>query len=986
MKRFFLLFVALCCTVTASVQARISHVSPVGTLETFQGREAIVVDLGGNIGMVAIATMNVGANSVDEYGTNFDFTTANTVNANDLRSGWYVPSPDELKALYKKMKPNADNTGMEWTVAEGKTLKMPGKYVADPEAFVGTYVSNKDAGSSIGFQFDDAHTGKNVLDISPVSDDWSEFALRPFHKLVPAFNEIWYTTSTGKIVPTYRLKNCGANLVGNYYDATSNLGFILFEGSVTSICDSMFYNRSSDSENERTPITSIRLPENVTSIGDCAFYGSSIESINLPEKLTSIGNKAFYNCTNATFTEIPSGVQSIGRYAFRGCKKLKSVTIPDGVKTIAEGTFYECQYLSSIKIPDCVTTIEDWAFYDCCRATSCNMPKSIKTIGRSSFYYVSALDSNWVLPEGLTTVGDSAFYTVKAYIPDIPSTLKNIGKHAFDWCRGLQAITIPDGIKIIPEGAFLACFAATKITIPNSVTTIEDEGIAYCTNVKNVEIPNSVTSIGYRAFRNWESLESIEIPNSIRTLPKEAFMGCKKLKSVTIPTTITEIGQSVFSYCEELESIIIPECIVSISQDAFGGCTKLKSVSIPKNVSIIQKGAFATSGLTSITIPSNVKTFGEGVFRYCKDLISVEIQEGLTSLEEDTFSDCPNLTTVKIPVSIEYIGRWAFEDCTNLKDIYVYWTDKSQICKLEPSALNGVDPSNVTLHVPFGTESLYRSSDVWKNFNIPTVSLLTIKKSDGSVDEQGTATDLNLTIDETTDDFAQVYTSTDMDNITSIAYSRNFAPVIGKWQCWFMPFEASVEVLDNQGLDVAEIAGVLLDEDNNAVLAFKRKNSGTMNANTPYVIRLRADASETSVTLNFSGANLKISEEKPFTIQSAYDNFTFKGNYESKAIENCYSLNREGDFQKMSAGVKLRPLRFGLTISERPDSPYESNVSSQTKIRMLVLDDEETTGIENMSTAGVSESNVHYDLTGRKVTHIQKGQFYIKNGKKLIVK
>ena len=84
------------------------------------------------------------------------------------------------------------------------------------------------------------------------------------------------------------------------------------------IYDSAFYNCGS--------LTSITLPDSVTSIGERAFYNcSSLTSITLPDSVTSIGERAFYNCSSLTSITIPNSVTSIERSAFSGCSSLREV-------------------------------------------------------------------------------------------------------------------------------------------------------------------------------------------------------------------------------------------------------------------------------------------------------------------------------------------------------------------------------------------------------------------------------------------------------------------------------------------------------------------------------------------------------------------------------------------------------------------------------------------------------------------------------------
>jgi len=75
-----------------------------------------------------------------------------------------------------------------------------------------------------------------------------------------------------------------------------------------------------------TNLTSITIPDIVTSIGDEAFYNSGLIIVNIPDNVTDIGNSAFRGCTNLASVTIGSGVTSIGSSAFENCSYLTSVT------------------------------------------------------------------------------------------------------------------------------------------------------------------------------------------------------------------------------------------------------------------------------------------------------------------------------------------------------------------------------------------------------------------------------------------------------------------------------------------------------------------------------------------------------------------------------------------------------------------------------------------------------------------------------------
>ena len=123
-------------------------------------------------------------------------------------------------------------------------------------------------------------------------------------------------------------------------------------------------------------LTSITIPNGVTSIGDCAFSGcSSLTSITIPNSVISIGDDAFYGCTDLTSIDVAEDnpvYRSVGNCLIEiksktlilGCKN--SIIPADGsVTSIGDEAFYKCAGLMSIAIPNSVTSIGSRAFYGC---------------------------------------------------------------------------------------------------------------------------------------------------------------------------------------------------------------------------------------------------------------------------------------------------------------------------------------------------------------------------------------------------------------------------------------------------------------------------------------------------------------------------------------------------------------------------------------------------------------------------------------------
>ncbi|MBR1962202.1 MAG: leucine-rich repeat protein [Alistipes sp.] len=371
---------------------------------------------------------------------------------------------------------------------------------------------------------------------------------------MPANNEIWYT-ATEKVEP-YKNDRFGANIVSNEWDETTSKGVITFDANVTSIGDWAF---------SRCSLTSITIPDSVTSFGVYAFYSCrSLTSITIPDSVTEIGGCAFSECCSLktfygkfasadnrclivdgvltsfapvglTEYSIPGSVTSIGECAFAGCIDLTSVTIPNSVTSIGSRAFSKCS-LTSITIPDSVTSFGNLAFSECLYMTS--------------FYGKFASEDNCCL------IVDGVLYSFAVGCDlteyTIPNGVTEIGKNAFYSGYFLTNVNIPDSVTLIENSAFLNCISLTSVTIPDSVTAIGGSAFSKCSSLTSVTIGNSVTSIGDSVFFDCSNLASVTIGNNVSSIGKNAFSSCSSLTSVTIPNSVASIGGYAFAHCSSL--------------------------------------------------------------------------------------------------------------------------------------------------------------------------------------------------------------------------------------------------------------------------------------------------------------------------------------------------------------------------------------------------------------------------------------------------
>ena len=424
----------------------------------------------------------------------------------------------------------------------------------------------------------------------------------PFHMILKS-NEIWYTSSYGKITP-YNTNAFGANIISNEYK--DGKGIITFDGAVTEIGEDAFYNRYS--------LTSITIPGSVTSIGDNAFTNcSSLTGITIPDGVTEIEYQAFKYCKSLTSVTIPDSVTSIEIDAFSGCTSLTSVTIPDGVTRIELHAFYGCTSITDVTIPDSVTSIGTLAFAECSSLTDVTIPDSVTSIEDNSFANCTSL-KKITIGNSVTEIGDDAFWGCSSLTSvTIGNSVTKIGGSAFYGCSSLEKFygkfASADNRCLIIDGVFhsFAPSGLTTYTIPDGVTSIGDWAFASCSKLTSITIPDSVTEIGVCAFSGCSSLEkfygkfasadnrcliidgvlnsfapagltSYTIPNSVTEIGNDAFYNCSSLTSITIPDSVTKIGMWAFCYCSSLTSVTIGNSVTTIGGYVFAYCSSLTSV------------------------------------------------------------------------------------------------------------------------------------------------------------------------------------------------------------------------------------------------------------------------------------------------------------------------------------------------------------------------------------------------------------------------
>ena len=220
---------------------------------------------------------------------------------------------------------------------------------------------------------------------------------------------------------------------------------------------------------------------------------------------------------------------------------------------------------------------------------------------------------SWELYYGLHIRGTGRMYDYSGVASPWKHDLQN------GWNIRLYA---EEGVTYIGKSAFINTFPLISAYFPSTLEEIGNHAFAYCENLGDPSYgtvrfsqSGNLTKIGDYAFSEC-GLDKADFANGLTTIGKYAFERCSNLRSATIPDTVTYIGFGAFSYCTSLTHITIPGSVPDIKSGTFRECSSLSSVIIEQGTTSIGKEAFAISAPVSrkITIPKSVTSIDDNAF------------------------------------------------------------------------------------------------------------------------------------------------------------------------------------------------------------------------------------------------------------------------------------------------------------------------------------------------------------------------------------
>jgi hypothetical protein len=302
--------------------------------------------------------------------------------------------------------------------------------------------------------------------------------------------------------------------------------------------------------------------------------------------------------------------------------------------------------------------------------------------------------SNTLILDGTTDVFTNVMlplagpYEVVRFEPG--ATVQAFARKAFAYLRSLQSILIPASVQVIGEFCFSASGSSDGPSRLDMVTfesgsklaQIDQSAFEGCIALRTIRLPASVEYIHPTAFRH-SGLSRIDIDAGSQhfavrgdlflsiqpTLSVVCYVGTNPVRA--IDDDIDKLGCSCLSDCQTLQEVRFGSAslLTAIDERAFCGCTFL----------------------TSICIPSSVRTFGRSCFAQCDRLSDVSFVSGavLEAVPIKAFRGCKSLARIVIPASVVRLSRQCFLDCSALAE--VVFESGSVLARLGSFAFQGCE-------------------------------------------------------------------------------------------------------------------------------------------------------------------------------------------------------------------------------------------------------------------------------------------------------
>lgn len=172
-------------------------------------------------------------------------------------------------------------------------------------------------------------------------------------KLPKGLENFWnYAFKGCKSLNNIEMPSTVKGIYTSVFEDCTSLSNVTFNNSYTTLGDHVFKN---------CPLTAVTFPNTLTSIGEYAFENTELTTVDLSNtKITSLPNGCFFICEKLSDVKLPKDLTDIGNNAFISTP-IASITFPSSLQKIGDCAFQKAK-LENVVIPTNCNTIEQGAF------------------------------------------------------------------------------------------------------------------------------------------------------------------------------------------------------------------------------------------------------------------------------------------------------------------------------------------------------------------------------------------------------------------------------------------------------------------------------------------------------------------------------------------------------------------------------------------------------------------------------------------------